>query len=343
MALGYGGMPFSKHGLPMRLKTTVQRPALFLRAILLVISVCVLFVGMDVERAISSREIRLAQTRTETDNLSRSLAQYTHEILLQGQLALQGLRERLEYEGVHAAVNPRLQDWMRQQVRAIPAIEHLIFFDQHGQALIGSVDLDQLALQNYNTDYFQHFLNVPDRTVHIGKPMRCRIDGTWAVTLSMRVDDARGQFAGLVMAIIPVDFFQKFFETFDVGDHGIIALTHNTGDVIARRPADPQLIGINLSDSALFQQYLPYNIAGSFEYISAIDGVHRLGSYRQIEDYPLVILVSRAWDEVLADWYREATLHLFVSMLLSVLSPWRQRLYYGKPTVCIALKRGFAC
>lgn len=319
MALGYGGMPFSKHGLPMRLKITVQRPALFLRAILLVISVCVLFVGMDVERAISSREIRLAQTRTETDNLSRSLAQYTHQILLQAQLALQGLRERLEYEGPQAAISPRLQDWMGQQVRAIPAIEHLIIFDRHGQALIGSIDIEQLSLNISKTDYFQHFQNTPDRSVHIGEPMQCRIDGTWVVTLSIRVDDEQGQFAGLVMATIPVDFFQKFFETFDVGDHGIIALTHNTGDVIARRPADPQLIGINLSDSTLFRQYLPHNIAGSFEYISAIDGVHRLGSYRQIEDYPLVILVSRAWDEVLGDWYREATLHLSVSALLSVL------------------------
>ena len=57
--------------------------------------------------------------------------------------------------------------------------------------------------------------------------------------------------------------------------------------------------------------------SGSFGYVSPLDGVTRLGSFRRLDDYPLYIIVAHARDEVLAPWRANARRHLGVSLFVS--------------------------
>ncbi|BBB62828.1 hypothetical protein UNDKW_4555 [Undibacterium sp. KW1] len=71
----------------------------------------------------------------------------------------------------------------------------------------------------------------------------------------------------------------------------------------------------------MFREYLPQARAATKTFTSAQDGVVRLNSYRQLDEYPLVVPAALSRDEVLADWKSNAIIHAIgVSCLVIVLA-----------------------
>lgn len=296
-----------------------SRPSLFMKAAGLVLLACLLLVGIDLSRVWSARQAQLAQTGVETANLAGSLAQYSHEVLQQADIVLQDLRERIEADGGMPGDMDRLEGWMVQRVATVPAIHGLFLYDAKGDWVVNSLATPPKGMNNADRSYFQYHSLHADRGVHVGPPVRSRSDGSWIITVSYRINGADGRFAGVVLATIPIEFFQKFFDSFDVGPQGIVTLNHTDGVILARAPFSEANVGLDVSRGPLFSQFLPKSPVGTYEYVSPVDGVRRLGSYRRVLDYPLVVLVSRSWSDLLADWYGNAALNVGSSLLLSVL------------------------
>jgi hypothetical protein len=63
----------------------------------------------------------------------------------------------------------------------------------------------------------------------------------------------------------------------------------------------------------LLSEHLPKAEAGSYETVSIVDHVARIGSYKAVPGLPLVVLVTRARADVLAPW------HEFVAMVSPVI------------------------
>ncbi len=71
----------------------------------------------------------------------------------------------------------------------------------------------------------------------------------------------------------------------------------------------------------MFREYLPQARAATKTFTSAQDGVVRINSYRQLDEYPLVVSAALSRDEVLADWKSNAIIHAIgVSCLVIVLA-----------------------
>lgn len=295
------------------------RPSLFVQAVGLVLLACLLLVGVDLSRLWSARQSQLAQTQVETANLARSLAQYSHEVLQEADIVLLGLRERVETDGAALGSLDRLHGWMMQRVATVPAIHGLFLYDARGDWLVNSLPASPKGVNNADRPYFRYHRDHADRGVHVGPPVRSRSDGSWIITVSYRIDDADGRFAGVVLATISVEFFQQFFDSFDVGAQGIVTLNHMDGIILARAPFSEANIGLDISQGPLFRQLLPKAPVGTYNDVSSVDGIRRLGSYRRVADYPLVVLVSRSWSDLLGDWYESAVIHLGGSLILSLL------------------------
>ncbi len=78
------------------------------------------------------------------------------------------------------------------------------------------------------------------------------------------------------------------------------------------------MIGTSVAGGRLFQRCLRHPSAGSLEYVSAPDSLVRLGSYRQAGGFPLMIVIAHGLERALADWRRDARLHLALSLSLGV-------------------------
>ncbi len=289
-----------------------------------VVVVCMLLVGFDAWRTWQERSNQIAEDTAETANLARSLAQHAHDTLQAADTVLVGLRHAVETRGLAPEGRADLRDYMAVSIATLPVLHGLFVYDADGHWIVSSTPGAPATLMNSDRDYFRHHRSDPDRGVHVGLPVHSRSDGSWIVTVSRRIDAPDGRFAGLVLATLSVDAMQRFYGRFGVGVQGAISLLSADGVMLARNPALESLIGADLSGSRLFRAIAQRSSdAGSLQYVSPLDGVTRLGSYRTVEGFPLLVVVAHGLGDALADWRADAWYHsgivLGVAAVLAVL------------------------
>jgi two-component system sensor histidine kinase/response regulator len=278
---------------------------------LLVILCCVTLIALDGWRSWSARSARLADAETATANLARSLGQQADDAFKQADEAFYGLAERLDHDGTDPAALDRLHRLLVQRHADLPQLKGLFIYDASGQWLVNSLPETPPNVNNADRDYFIFHREHEDLAPHIGAPIVSRSGGGWIITLSRRFNHPDGSFAGVLLATIDLDYFQRFYGTFNVGQDGTIVLFADDATTLVRYPFNAEKSGKNLAASPLFHDYLPKAPVGSFEGISSYDGVRRVLSYRHLDRFPLVIAVAMGKIEVLAGWQSDAEADLF--------------------------------
>lgn len=279
-----------------------------------VLTVCLLLVGLDGWRTWQARAAAIAGDKTETSNLARSLAQHAHDIVHVADMTVSGVRERVETDGVSPDRMGRLNRFIAMRMAEVPALRGLEVFDAAGDRVTGERDAEGQPINVADRAYFEYHRTHADRSVHVGEVIRARGDGQWSITVSRRLDAADGRFAGVAMARISVTFLQDFYRSFASGHDGLITLTSMKGIVVARSDEAGSSVGADISSGTVFRGVATGRPMGSFRYVSVLDGVERLGSYRTIDGYPFFIIVAHGLDEVLADWRADAWFHLAISL-----------------------------
>jgi diguanylate cyclase (GGDEF)-like protein/PAS domain S-box-containing protein len=166
----------------------------------------------------------------------------------------------------------------------------------------GSLPLRAAAVNNADRPEFIAHRDSPSREPLIGPPTRSRVDGSWVISLTRRIDDRDGRFAGIVVAVISSAFFSDYYSQFDARPNGSINLLTEDGRLIAREPAIEQYIGESFGHPPA-DELNGSRVAPLFrEYRARIGNVTRMSASRRLADFPLVIVVARARDEVLATW-----------------------------------------
>ncbi|MGD0102405.1 MAG: diguanylate cyclase [Rhodopila sp.] len=277
------------------------------------VAVCLMVVGLEGWHTWDARTTAIAADKVETENLARSLAQHAHDLMQAVDIVVSGVRERVEVDGLSPNGLARLRRWMTKAMDTVPMIHGVFVYDAAGDWLANSVSAARPPLNNSDRDYFAYHRDHNEHRLFIGEPVHSKSDGSWIVTASRRMDAADGTFAGVVLVTMSIDALRRFYATFDVGKSGAITLLTSDGIVLAREPSGDGAVGTDLSHSQVFQVFLPKSPFGSFEAVYPVDGVTRVGSYRRVDGYRMVIVVAHGLDEVLREWRSDSLLHLAIS------------------------------
>ncbi|MDG9925746.1 MULTISPECIES: sensor domain-containing diguanylate cyclase [unclassified Pseudomonas] len=297
-----------------------RRPSLVPLARVFVVLVCVSLVATDGWLMWKARQVQLRDAEIETSNLASALARQASDTLKKADTVLLDLVERLQVDGTQPEQLQRLQGLMRQHVYEQAELHGLFAYDREGNWLVNSFGEVPPGANNADREYFIYHRQYPDdHGAHVGKPVRSRTTGDWIIPLSRRLEDAQGNFAGVALATISIDFFRQFYATFDIREHGSINLVLNDGTLLVRSPYREDLIGASIAGGQIFKSLLPQSPTGTAILPSVIDGVERLFSYRQIQGYPLVVIAALAEQDILADWREDTSRQLVVVMLLAVM------------------------
>lgn len=296
------------------------RPTPYVNTVAFVVLVCLALIGIDILRTWNARLAELAEVRTETSNLARSLAQQAGDTIDAVDLVLQDVRERVETDGETPASLARLHRLIMARSADLPMLHGLFVFDSRGNVVANSLASAPPLLNYADRDYFQYHRDHADPGLRISGPYHSKLDGSWILVLSRRLDHPDGSFDGVVLATVTMSFFQNYYDTFDVGQRGVIGLETIGGTLLVRKPFNPAVIGVDLDRSPTFQLLRDARSrALDFSYRSALDGRRRLGSYRPVGSYPLVVLVAQDQAEALTDWRSEARTHLCSALLVALL------------------------
>jgi diguanylate cyclase (GGDEF)-like protein/PAS domain S-box-containing protein len=295
-------------------------------AIGFVFLVCLAVIGVEAANLWLQRDKEMSDAWQEAANLARSLAQHAEDTVRTADVSIIGLVHRLQLDGTSPDKLEQLSRITAARLTAVPALQVTVIIDASGQCISAPhprPDSDCLTAFAASIEFHRTH---HDGDPHLGKPLRDAATGIWTLPLSRRFDRDDGSFGGVVIAGISANYLEAFYRTFKIGEHGGILLANVDGTVLVRHPLFEASIGRDLSSSPLFRDYLPKEPVGSVEVKSPTDGVIRLNSYKTTGEYPLVLGVALAKDEVLDAWrqhmrYRLARIAGLV-LLIAALGGW---------------------
>jgi diguanylate cyclase (GGDEF)-like protein/PAS domain S-box-containing protein len=165
--------------------------------------------------------------------------------------------------------------------------------------------------------YFRYHRQSASREALVGPAVRSESDGDWIITLSRRFNHPDGSFAGVVVGAIAAKYFSDIYAQFDNGTTGTVSLLSNDGIIDARWPDND--VGHDVSNGPFLRGIGSRGSTGVHYFRSAQDGMKRIGVFQRSDRFHVVILVTKAQDEVLAGWRSSAIVRTSVVLGLVVL------------------------
>jgi diguanylate cyclase (GGDEF)-like protein len=243
-------------------------------------------------------ESDVQEARVVTATTARSVANQAETTIKTADSIVASIVERVEAEGTGPEARVRFYRLMTSLAAALPAIHEMGITDADGNAIVKSLVENSAGLNYSDREYFRYHATHTDRGPFIGARIKSKIDGSYAITVTRRINHADGSFAGVVVTSVSLNFFQRLFDQVLAKSGGIIALLTDDGTVLVRSPNLASGIGNPVADSEFRRHVQEEPLAGGLSYRSALDGVWRYGSYQHLSDFPLSTLVSQSEWEV---------------------------------------------
>jgi diguanylate cyclase (GGDEF)-like protein/PAS domain S-box-containing protein len=289
-----------------------------LRAAAFVALVCVTIVGLSVWRECEARAVALKNAEVELANLAHSLTQHVEDSLDLLDTGIVGVVSRLETDGTDPDTISKLRKIMVARQVSLKRIHNIAITDEKGNSLASS---EGSSIYLGDREYFLHHQQSAARGTFVAHPIRSKLDGEWNIAVSRRFNHPDGSFGGVVVASISSKYFAGFYQQFDNGAGGSVALVTADGFMVARSPDNDTYAGRDLSDRPLFRDPALQSAAGVYYLKSPLDGTQRVAFYRRSDRFPLLVLTTRQENEVLAPW-RSAAIGraMFVLALISLIA-----------------------
>ncbi len=166
--------------------------------------------------------------------------------------------------------------------------------------------------------YYREALKLEAGQLYIGDPVLSRVTGKWGIPVSMRLRKPVGGMQ-VVFVAIELDRLQAFHEQFRVQPAGAVSLMRRDGVFLSRTPFELKLIGRDFSDQPWFPLMRQQVRGALITDGSLTNNPPRLQNFEQLQDYPLIVIVSRNVDDVLASYYQRRGIIVIAVALITVL------------------------
>ncbi len=282
----------------------VERSPLWLAAGIILIS------GVLVALALSALRTQAVESG---ERLTASFAQIVAE---QTTRTLQAVDQRLQLAAVGIAAlkaEGRLDEassrhLLREQLEQLPFLRAMWVLNAQGRIAYDS-DSGNIGVNLADRAHFQIYLGQPQTRFHVGAPVRSRSTGTWLISAARPMPSADGSFAGIVVAAIEPPYFEKLWQSVELGPGSSTTLFRNDGTLLMRSPFDEAVMGKSFPQLRIFSGPLGKEAAGRFYGNSAVDGKPRSFAFRRLSVQPdLVVVVGQSHELTLAPWRRLALL-----------------------------------
>ena len=152
-------------------------------------------------------------------------------------------------------------------------------------------------------DYFKAQRNDARNLLFIGAPFLTQPGESPTISISRRISNPDGSFAGVVVGSMRLAYFRDLFSRLNLGPHGTIALLRRDGVILMRLPFNPDDIGRTLPADAPFF-HAPDGV--TVNAVDPADHLRRRFLFQPVGQYPLVVAVGLADADIYAAWHARA-------------------------------------
>jgi PAS domain S-box-containing protein len=251
---------------------------------------------------------RLARAAAVSESLARVLEQHAASVLQKTDLVLMHVAEELEHqEREKLLTTSELDHYLKELKSPLPEVQLLRVITADGYRLADSTG-EKTHLYSGDRAYFVRHRDNPHLGLLISEPIQGRSFPGWQIVLSRRINNPDGSFGGIVTSSISLSYFEDFFHSLNLGTDSNITLLSGDFRVIARYPINDDQRLKSVRNGPVSQAARKNPAKGTLTGKSGLDGIERIFSYRQVDHFPLFVVVGFSKKEQLADWRRNALL-----------------------------------
>ncbi len=211
-----------------------------------------------------------------------------------------------------------------------PELAGMRVFDAGGD-LIYTSDSKTISRTNVvDRDYFRRLRDDPQAGLVFAEVNIARTTGRPTLVVARALRDGQDIFRGIVIASVELDYFQKLFQSLDLGAQGIVVIRRSDDFTqVVRWPPLDRETNQPLAPGLPIRQAIS---AGKKEattgFTTSVDGVTRILSFRKLDSYPFFAVTAIGRDDMLAGW-RARSLAVGVAglLLLAALAALLMRLW----------------
>lgn len=283
----------------------------------LVMALCLFlfsWVGVDLHQS-RERELKAAEHVGQT--LGKLLESHLQGAASKIDYHLSDFVLRFQQDVVDRAPRQRLEAEMLRYLHHFPEVHSFRVADAAGRYLYdagGTVSDANIG----DRPYFTRLRDDPSAGLVISPPLVSRVTNDVVIVFARRLQDNAGNFAGVVLGTLRADYFERYYHSLDVGQHGVIALWSRELELFARWPEMPGWQGRTLPANPITGRLKAGETTGTFRRVGGLDGVQRVFAFRAIEGFPFVVTVGLAEEEILSEWRRRALVYALLGFVLVV-------------------------
>ena len=253
------------------------------------------------------RQRELAHAMGEIGSLNRVLAEQTTRTFEGVALVLRGTQERLSDEtGSRLALDSfPVQLLLQARAAGLPQVKSMFVVDRDGYGVNSSRPDFVKRLAITKRAFFRHFADGARDELFISAPEKARVDGEWTFYVSTRLTDPSGQFRGVLVAAIRIEYFETLYDSISLDAVSGFMLLNNEGLLLAGKPHDDAHFGkVGITPATLAA--LRNGSDGMLISHETQGERNRFVAYRQVAKYPLMIGTAVEEDDALEPWRRVA-------------------------------------
>jgi diguanylate cyclase (GGDEF)-like protein len=182
----------------------------------------------------------------------------------------------------------------------------ILVFDKDGNVVIDSRSGKPVATNHAHRDFFQVHQQRADVGLYISRPW-ISYRGRYLISLSRRISNPDGSFAGVVAGTMRLSYFHDQFRKVNLEENDTLTLLNAKGTVLMRSPFNIDSIGMDIGNTSAWKNF-PAAASGWYETESVIDGIKRLYTFQRIGEYPLLVNNGLSLHTIYAGWWQEALL-----------------------------------
>jgi len=282
----------------------------------ILISLCALaFIWIDIAHHLASDKADARRAALQNgSNLARTFEEHIVRALVDSDQTLIDLRRAYVQDPSHFDIS----QWARQNHLFSDMLQQVSIIGSDGYRIATNIEAAGEGAYLGDREYFQVLKQATGDEIVVSKPVVGRATGKWSIPLARAILGPDGSFGGVVTASLDPHYLSRFYDTVDVGQHGVVVLVGTDGVIRARASMGGATMGQSLAGSALFQAFAAQPV-GSFRTDGVIDGVARIFSYRKVKGFPLLVEVGFSESEIYEHYRENLTQYVAVAALLSLL------------------------
>lgn len=262
-----------------------------------------------------SRQRELSAAERSASTLVKVLEAHLYSSIQKIDFRLQQFVDRYQYAVFSRVRRDIIEPELRTGLAFFPEASSFRVADAAGNYVYDAVG-DLASVSIADRDYFRRHKDSRDSGLVISEPIQSRVTGRWVIVLSRRLEDPKGNFAGIVLAALDATYFQNFYASLNLGENSLLALWSRDLRLIARWPNRQEWLGKTLQDTAFNTAISRGETAGSLIVKMPLDGVERLFTFQVADGFPLILVVGQAESIILAEWYRRVVTYAAFCLLL---------------------------